>query len=192
MTGSTNHSEFEALLDYVRRNRGFDFTGYKRSSLMRRVNRRLQIVGIESYDSYLDYLEVHPEEFNYLFNTLLINITSFFRDQLAWEYIQTEILPRIIGDRDSNAPIRVWSAGCASGQEAYTMAIALTEVLGIDQFRERVKIYATDVDEEALNQARQAIYQERELAGLSPEQIQQFFERRTMTATPFVKICDER
>lgn len=176
MTGSTNHSEFEALLDYVRRNWGFDFTGYKRSSLMRRVNRRLQIVGIESYDSYLDYLEVHPEEFNYLFNTLLINITSFFRDQLAWEYIQTEILPRIIGDRDSNAPIRVWSAGCASGQEAYTMAIALTEVLGIDQFRERVKIYATDVDEEALNQARQAIYQERELAGLSPEQIQQFFE----------------
>lgn len=177
MTDSAHNSEFEALLDHVKRSRGFDFTGYKRSSLIRRVNKRMQAVGIEGYSNYLDYLEVHPEEFNHLFNTLLINVTSFFRDRSTWNYISSEILPRILVRKEPNEPIRVWSAGCASGEEAYTIAIVIAEIIGIDQFRERVKIYATDVDEEALNQARQAIYLERDLNELLPHQIEQFFEQ---------------
>jgi two-component system, chemotaxis family, CheB/CheR fusion protein len=169
--------EFEALLEYIKRSRGFDFTGYKRSSLMRRVNRRMQVVQIQDYSNYLDYLEVHPEEFSHLFNTLLINVTSFFRDRPTWDYLSSEIIPRILSRKDLKEPIRVWTAGCASGEEAYTIAIALADLMGAEQFRERVKIYATDVDEEALNQARQATYLSRELSGLTTQQIEEFFEQ---------------
>ncbi|WP_416668467.1 CheR family methyltransferase [Egbenema bharatensis] len=176
MTDSLN-TEFEALLDYVKRNRGFDFTGYKRSSLMRRVNKRMQTVEIEGYNHYLDYLEVHPEEFNHLFNTLLINVTSFFRDRSAWEHLEKEVLPPLLSAKAPNGPIRVWSAGCASGEEAYTIAMMLAELIGIEQFQERVKIYATDVDEDALNQARQATYPINQLKGLDDQQIEQYFEQ---------------
>lgn len=85
MSNSEHNPDFEALLEYVRLSRGFDFTGYKRSSLMRRVQKRMQAVEIESYTDYMDYLEVHPQEFVHLFNTILINVTSFFRDSSAWD-----------------------------------------------------------------------------------------------------------
>jgi len=76
--------QFDNLLYYLQQNRGFDFTGYKRPSLMRRVGKRMQMVNVDSFVDYLDYLEVHPEEFSQLFNTILINVTSFFRDPVAW------------------------------------------------------------------------------------------------------------
>ena len=177
MTNSSKNIEFEALLDYVKRSRGFDFAGYKRSSLMRRVNKRMQTINIEGYSNYLDYLEVHPEEFHFLFTTILINVTSFWRDRSAWDYVKDEIILRILANKEPNEAIRIWSAGCASGEEAYTISMMVAEVVGIDQFRERVKIYATDIDEEALGQARQAIYLQKDLTGLSSEQIEQFFEK---------------
>ena len=176
MSDAQKNSEFEALLNYIKRNRGFNFTGYKRSTLFRRVNKRMQNVEIEGYSNYLDYLEVHPQEFNHLFNTLLINVTSFFRDRLAWDYLSSEIIPRIMACKELSEPLRVWSAGCASGEEAYTIAIAIAQAIGVEQFRDRVKIYATDIDEEALNQARTATYQLRDLDGLNPDEIQEFFE----------------
>lgn len=176
MTESGN-PEFETLLNYIKRSRGFDFTGYKRTSLMRRVNRRMQTVGIQGYSHYLDYLEVHPEEFNLLFNTLLINVTAFFRDRPNWDYIASDIIPQILAAKQPYEPVRVWSAGCASGQEAYTLAILLAKALGVEQFRNRVKIYATDVDEDALNQARQATYGEQELEEVLPEEQASFFEQ---------------
>ncbi len=169
--------EIEALLEYIKQSRGFDFTGYKRPSLLRRINREMQTIGIEGYGDYLDYLEVHPEEFARLFNTLLINVTCFFRDRATWDYIYSDIIPRILAQKDSTEPIRIWTAGCASGQEAYTIAILLSEALGAKSFRDRVKIYATDVDEEALTQARHATYSARELTGLTLEQIEKFFEK---------------
>src|SRR5215212_5284836 len=145
----------EVLLDYLRRSRGFDFTGYKRTSLSRRIEKRMQAVGAEGYLGYLDDLEVDPEEFTHLFNTILINVTGFFRDPPAWAYLRAEILPLLAAERLDGEPIRVWSAGCASGEEAYTLAMAMAEALGPEAVREQVKIYATDVDEDALNQARQ-------------------------------------
>ena len=156
-------NQFENLLYYLQQNRGFDFTGYKRPSLMRRVRRRMQIVGVDSFVDYLDYLEVHPEEFSQLFNTILINVTSFYRDPAAWDYLGKEIIHRILQKKQPDESIRVWSAGCASGEEAYTAAMVLSEAMGIEIFRRKVKIYATDVDEEALNIARQASYAAKDL-----------------------------
>jgi len=135
------------------------------------------MVEIEGYDNYLDYLEVHPEEFNLLFNTLLINVTSFFRDRSVWDYIGSEIIAQIVARKEIGEPIRIWSAGCASGEEAYTIAMVVAEAIGMEQFRDRVKIYATDVDEEALSQARQATYLLKDLSGVLPPQLEQFFEQ---------------
>ncbi|MBN3873723.1 CheR family methyltransferase [Nostoc sp. JL33] len=176
MTSAEKDPEFENLLIYLRQNRGFDFTGYKRSSLMRRVSKRMQSFNIENFEQYLDYLEVHPEEFNYLFNTILINVTDFFRDSSAWEYIAEQILPNLIRNKKTSDQIRIWSAGCASGQEAYTLAILMAEILGAEEFRQRVKIYATDVDEDALNHARFAMYSAKDVQAVPDELRQKYFE----------------
>jgi two-component system CheB/CheR fusion protein len=168
--------DFEALLVYLKESRGFDFTGYKRSSLVRRVNRRMSQVGVADYPDYLDHLQVHPDEFTALFNTILINVTAFFRDPDAWEFLRTELLESLVAGRAPDAPIRIWSAGCASGEEAYTLAIVFAEALGLEAFRERVKIYATDVDEEQLTEARQATYNPQELQALPPGLAEKYFE----------------
>jgi two-component system CheB/CheR fusion protein len=169
--------DFEALLQFLQQSRGFDFTGYKRPSLERRVRRRMQTLQLAKFDDYRDYLEVHPDEFAQLFNTILINVTSFFRDEPAWEYLAREVLPKIVQARPNGGPVRAWSAGCATGQEAYSIAIALAEAMGDSEFRERVKIYATDVDEEALTQARHAAYGPAQIEGLSPARLERYFER---------------
>ena len=167
---------FEDLLEYLRRSRGFDFTGYKRSNLMRRVRKQMQAHEFEQFEDYLDYLQVHPEEFLPLFNTILINVTAFFRDSAAWKYLQQQALPRLLADKPANAHIRVWSAGCASGEEAYTLAMLFAEALGMEEFRQRVKIYATDVDEDALGMARQAVYSNHMLQPIPAPLREKYFE----------------
>ena len=166
---------FEDLLEFLKTSRGFDFTGYKRASLKRRISRRMQDVGISSVGAYLDHLQVHPDEFVDLFNTILINVTSFFRDPEHWDYLASEILPQFTGSGGGERPIRVWSAGCASGEEAYTVAMLLAEALGDESFRRRVKIYATDVDEEALDEGRRAVYDETALEPVPEEFRERYF-----------------
>jgi two-component system CheB/CheR fusion protein len=168
--------DFEALLTYVKEVRGFDFTGYKRSSLTRRVDRRMGQVQISGYPDYLDYLQVHPDEFTALFNTILINVTAFFRDPEAWEQLRTGVLEPLVAAKAPGTPIRLWSAGCASGEEAYTLAMLLCELLGTEDFRQRVKIYATDVDEEQLAEARQGSYGLKEIETVPPELLERYFE----------------
>ncbi len=167
---------FEELLGHLKEARGFDFTGYKRSSLMRRVNRRMAQVRIADYGDYLDHLQVHPDEFTALFNTILINVTSFFRDPEAWDHLREEVLEPMVAARPHDAPLRLWTAGCASGQEAYTLAMLLGEVLGPDGLRRRVKIYATDVDEEQLGEARHATYDTQAMAGVPQVLLHRYFE----------------
>ncbi|MGI8504000.1 MAG: CheR family methyltransferase [Hassallia sp.] len=176
MTPAEKDPAFESLLIYLRQSRGFDFTGYKRSTLMRRVQKRMQFLGLENYSDYLDYLEVYPDEFNLLFNTILINVTAFFRDASVWEFLHLQVLPNLIKSKADSEPIRIWSAGCASGEEAYTLAMLMVESLGTEQFRQRVKIYATDLDEEALSQSRQALYSAKDIQAVPPEFVAKYFE----------------
>jgi len=168
--------DVDALLEYLKRSRGFDFTGYKRASLERRIAKRMQMIGVPSFSEYTDHLEVHPEEFSVLFNTVLINVTSFFRDPSTWEFIAQTVVPELLSRRNDGQQIRVWSAGCASGEEAYTLAMIFAEAVGLDAFKEQVKIYATDVDEDALAKARQAAYSEREVADVPPPLLEKYFE----------------
>lgn len=174
--GGERNIAFERLLRYLKQNRGFDFTDYKRASLMRRVSKRMAEVGVEDFEEYQDYLEVHPEEFVDLFNTILINVTSFFRDKAAWDYLAQEIVPRILEAKTTNETIRIWSAGCASGEEAYSLAITMAEAIGLDACRRQVKIYATDVDEDDLEQARHGNYSDEAVEDLPKSLRQKYFD----------------
>jgi two-component system CheB/CheR fusion protein len=174
MTDAADSTDLEALLGYLQRTRGFDFTAYKRPSLLRRIQKRLDQVGIKQFAHYTDYLEVHPEEFANLFDVLLINVTAFFRDEPSWDYVRDEVLPSIVGGTQQ---IRIWSAGCASGEEPYSIAMLLADALGRDAFRDRVKIYATDMDDGALAEARAAIYTEKDVQVVPPPLRERYFVR---------------
>ncbi|WP_447983020.1 CheR family methyltransferase [Nitrospira sp. Nam74] len=169
--------QFNELLRYLKRTRGTELSGYKRPSLMRRIARRMEAVRIEGFDRYIDYLEVHPEEFNHLFNYLLINVTAFFRDPSAWDFLKESVLPKIIEGKQPHDMIRVWSAGCASGEEPYSVAMLLCELLGMEAFQKRVKIYASDVDQEALDQARMASFSSKGIGGIPPKLLQTYFDQ---------------
>jgi two-component system CheB/CheR fusion protein len=171
-----NDVGLQSLLEFLKRNRGFDFTGYKRSSLERRIRKRMNEEGVETYEDYQDHLEVTPDEFSELFDTILINVTGFYRDKPAWTYLSDEVVPQILEDVPAPEPIRVWSAACATGEEAYTLAMILAEALGEQDFRRRVKIYATDVDEDALARARQGGYARDSLKPLPPGHAEKYFE----------------
>jgi two-component system CheB/CheR fusion protein len=172
-----NDPEWAGLLRYLLDARGFDFHGYKPASLARRIRKRMESVKVDGFAAYQDFLESHPNEFATLFNTILINVTGFFRDPAAWEVVRSRAIPEILDHKSGTEMIRAWSAACATGEEAYTLAILLAEELGPGSFRERVKIYATDVDEEALDAARYGAYSARSLEAVPPELVEKYFER---------------
>ena len=171
-----NDADLEELLYFVRDSRGFDFTGYKRSSLTRRIRKRMADVGIDGYLDYRDLLETSAEEFHALFNTILINVTSFFRDAESWAYLQREVVPALLARIGPDEEIRVWSAGCSSGEEAYTLAIVFAEAIGVEQCVRRVKIYSTDVDDEALREARTGTYPAKSLEAVGEPLRAKYFE----------------
>ena len=168
--------EFEALLVYLRDQRGADFTGYKRPSLTRLVHRRMRTAGVDTYADYVDLLQVEPSELSALLDVLLINVTAVFRDPGAWAELAESLLPEALSRLDPTEPIRVWSAACATGEEAYSLAMLLHSLLGDEAYRRRVKIYATDIDERALAVARLGRYSAEALEGLSPAQRDTYFE----------------
>jgi two-component system CheB/CheR fusion protein len=171
-----NERDFNELLLMLKETRGLDLTGYKPATLMRRVRRRMDALSLESFAEYRDYLELEPDEFTQLFDSLLINVTSFFRDPPAWTELQRKVIPELLASKPPNRPLRLWSAGCATGEEAYTLAIVMAEALGPDAFCERAKIYATDLDEDALQQARTGSYTDKQLADLPDEYRKKYFE----------------
>jgi two-component system CheB/CheR fusion protein len=168
---------FENLIRYIQEGRGIDFRGYKRTSLRRRIALRMEHLHVETFVDYHAFLEAHPQEFIDLLNTVLINVTSFFRDADAWDTLKTQVLPQLVAPGRDRDQLRLWSVGCATGQEPYSLAMLLCERLGAEQFNRRVKIYATDLDEAALNTARHAAYLPREVTGVPEAFLSKYFER---------------
>ena len=168
---------FEALLHYIQESRGLDFRGYKRTSLRRRIMLRMEGLGVDDFGVYQSHLEADPGEFELLLNTVLINVTSFFRDTEAWDVLREQVVPAMIAAAEPDKPIRVWSVGCASGEEPYSIAMLLAEALGVANFCQRVKIYATDLDEEALKSARLATYTPREVENVPAPLLDTYFDR---------------
>src|SRR5215472_2407581 len=163
------------LLQELAEQRGFDFRGYKKTTLERRFRRRMFQLNLGSYADYGEYISQHPDEINELLSTILINVTEFFRDPPAWEILRHEILPPILRRVKPGHSFRAWSAGCASGEEAYSVAMLLAEYFGsrIQDFD--IKIYATDIDEDALNTARRGEYSVEALRRVRPEWREKYF-----------------
>ncbi|MDX2213147.1 MAG: protein-glutamate O-methyltransferase CheR [Oculatellaceae cyanobacterium bins.114] len=168
--------QLEKLLIYLKQVHQIDLTGYKRPSLLRRTQLRMQQVGVECYQDYFDQLQQQPDEVTHLVNTVLVNFTCFFRDRPVWDYLINHVIPHIITSKAPNEPIRIWSAGCASGEEAYSLAMLLAEMLGPEQFLQRVRIYGTDVDQDAIRQAHKGCYSAAVAEEIPPVLLGRYFE----------------
>lgn len=171
----TDDGELDALLEQIFRERKFDFRDYKRPSLKRRIKKRLDANQILTYSEYAKFLDEHPDEYVKLFDTLLINVTEFFRDPDAWEVIEREVLPDILSKKEKGDSIRIWSSGCASGEEPYSIGILLAESFGDSISDYEIKIYATDIDENALTEARKGVYKSEKLTMIGPERLKNYF-----------------
>jgi two-component system CheB/CheR fusion protein len=161
----------------LRKVSGNDLGAYKRPTLLRRIRRRMALADIERIQEYASHLESHPAEVQSLYQDLLIGVTSFFRDLPAVEALVRDIFPKLIKDRPAEASLRIWVPGCSSGEEVYTLAICLLELLGGTAANPSVQIFGTDVSEAAVAKARAGIYPEKIAGDVSPERLARFFTR---------------
>ncbi|MFN2381148.1 MAG: CheR family methyltransferase, partial [Guyparkeria sp.] len=174
---STEVDATDRLLARLEEQRGTDFSDYKKGTLFRRLQRRLVATGCADVDAYLDYVEQHPEELDALAKEILVSVTSFFRDPQAFEALTKEVEQIVQEASEADREIRVWVAGCATGEEAYSVAILFDEAFDQVAHRLPVQIFATDIDSEALTTARRGTYPAEALAMLPPGRVTRHFER---------------
>jgi len=168
-------SGLNRILLLLRSVTGNDFSLYKKTTIGRRIERRMAQHDINDIEVYADHLRMHPPEVHALFRELLINVTSFFRDPKAFDALQQDILPTLLAGRPDGHVIRVWVAGCASGEEAYSIAILLREYMDQSHREFRVQLYATDLDEESIATARAGRYPPNIAHDITPERLHRFF-----------------
>ena len=159
----------------VRARTGRDFTNYKLSTIMRRLQRRMQMVQIEQLDDYLEYLRQNPDEVHSLADDFLVNVTNFFRDTHVFEHLEKEIIPNLFKDRDPSEQVRVWSVGCATGEEAYSLAILLMETASQMEAPPSIQVFATDLHQQSLKKGREGFYPGDIKADVNPERLRRFF-----------------
>jgi two-component system CheB/CheR fusion protein len=165
-----------AICTVLRDRTGHDFTGYKDGTFFRRVQRRIQVLHLAGgVDAYVAYLSAHDDEAGLLFRDLLISVTGFFRDPEAFGALEQRVIPALLEGRGADDTLRVWVPGCATGEEAYSLAILLREALDARPNGPRAQIFATDIDEAALGVARSGRYPAQMLASLSPERLSRHF-----------------
>ena len=170
-------SGLNQILLQIRNATGHDFSLYKKSTVRRRVERRMTLHHIEEMTDYAHFLKENPGEVQMLFKELLINVTNFFRDPEAFVMLKSEILPSLLTDKPDDYVFRVWVAGCASGEEAYSIAILLCEIMDETRKEFRVQIYATDLDDDVIVEARNGDYPHNIAQDVSPERLERFFIR---------------
>jgi len=170
-------TDFRAFLEKLSARYNFDFREYKEASLARRIRARMSQVHVDSFAAYSNLLDTNPNEHVTLFNTILINVTTFFRDSEAWKALAEDVIPRLVDEAGDSRSLRIWSAGCSSGEEPYTIAMLLAEHLGEAANNYTVKIYGTDIDEEALTAARHAVYRTEQLKDIPDRLVDRYFTR---------------
>ena len=165
----------QKIVGLIRTRTGHDFSNYKQTTIRRRIERRLAVHRLERLETYMAYLEKTPAEIDILFKDLLIGVTSFFRDSQAFEVLKDKVIPSLVKNQGNDAPLRIWIAGCATGEEAYSLAILFAEALSEQRKQLNVQIFACDIDIEAIEVARAAIYPDSIAADVSPERLDRFF-----------------
>lgn len=164
----------QAICTLLRAEVGHDFSQYKEKTLVRRIQRRMQVVQIDGVAGYIDYLKQTPRELDNLFRELLIGVTEFFRDPEAFEALQTLAIPSLLEGRSAADTLRVWTPACATGEEAYSIAISLAEAIAARRGGPKVQIFATDIDDRAINAARAGRFRA-PLPGVSAERLERWF-----------------
>lgn len=154
---------------------GVDFSRYKPNTLDRRIQRRMLLYKLEQLEEYAQYLQAHPPEVKALFEEILIHVTSFFRDPEAFELLKERVFPTIVQNKSAEFQIRIWVAGCSTGEEVYSLAISLLEFLADKATQPPIQIFATDISEQAIDKARAGIYPENQMVEVSPERRRRFF-----------------
>ncbi len=165
------------ILMILRKATGVDFTNYRQTTIRRRIARRMALKKVESVRRYLESLRQEPEEVLALYEDILITVTAFFRDPDVFKTLKGRVFPGILKDRPANLPIRIWVPGCSTGEEVYSIAITLFEVLQGAERNPPVQIFATDVSESAIERARSGVYLENAVADMSPERLKRFFSK---------------
>ena len=170
-------SALEKAIILLRTHTGHDFSLYKKNTFYRRIERRMGIHQITKIADYVRYLQENSQELDLLFKELLIGVTSFFRDPACWEELRKRILPALIASRPDGHVLRAWVPGCSTGEEAYSLAMVFKEVIEKLKSRKRVtlQVFATDLDKDAIDKARQGVYPENISADVSPQQMSRFF-----------------
>jgi chemotaxis protein methyltransferase CheR len=168
------NTAFQKIKRMVHDSAGVSCSGYRDEYLKRRFEIRLKATGANTYAKYIIYLRKNPGEFSNLLNDLTINYTNFFRDSDVYVYLEKILLPKLF---QSKNPVRIWSAGCASGEEPYSLSILVHKVLGRTIGNHSVAIFASDIDKDALSKAKQGDYQPRQLSALDQPLIDQFFTK---------------
>jgi two-component system, chemotaxis family, CheB/CheR fusion protein len=167
----------DQLLGFLRARSGQDFRTYKPATVLRRVNRRMSLNNVTRLGDYIELLRVKPDEVQALLRDLLINVTSFFRDEEAWTTLGEVVIAQLVADRATDTSLRVWVPGCATGEEAYSIAMLLTERAEAAHKQFDVKVFASDILDDNLNVARAGVYPGASVEMLPPERIRRFFEK---------------
>jgi two-component system CheB/CheR fusion protein len=172
---STRNRELERILEKIADARSFDFRNYKRATLFRRISRRMHDRGASTLVEYSALLDRDASEFDTLIGSMLIKVTSFFRDQEVWDQLSSKALPQMLADKRREEDIRAWCAGCATGEEAYTLALALADALGASFHNLDVKVFGTDVDEKAIAFARRGHYAAAQVKQVPERLLREYF-----------------
>ncbi len=164
---------FQRLKKNLQEKVGVNFSGYRDEYLKRRINIRLRATNNETLGRYLQYLAKNPDEYQVLLNEITVNYTTFMRDNDVYHYLEYQVLPKIF----QKTPVRIWSAGCASGEEPYSLAILTHKILGDKLANHNVTIYASDIDKDALSKAAKGEYQEKQVQSLNGLIVDNYFTK---------------
>lgn len=174
---SEQQDTLQRILTLLQSRTNHDFRQYKQSTVLRRIQRRMQLNGYETLGGYLPFLRQDTEEASALFSDLLIGVTNFFRDEESWQALEREVIPQLFAGKDSHAAVRVWSVGCSTGEEAYSLAMLLLAHASTLDERPRIQVFATDLEDVALARAREGLYPEAISTDVSAERLERFFTK---------------
>jgi two-component system CheB/CheR fusion protein len=164
----------DKLVNTIKEHFGTDLSGYKQTVLSRQVHSRMRLLGLFDFEDYADYLKLHADEHSVFLELLHTGVTDFFRDPGEWDFLSQEIVPAILEEHGSE-PIRIWCVGCSTGQEAYSLAMVFANALGLDDLSNRLCIFATDINESALNKAMSGSYCARDVGSIEQRDLDNYF-----------------
>ncbi|MBI6614589.1 PAS domain S-box protein [Pseudomonas simiae] len=169
------------ILIQLRAITGHDFKHYKRATVLRRIERRLQVTAQPDLAAYYNFLQGHPDETEALLGDMLIGVTNFFRDREAFEALERDVIPNLVKSLEDSVPhreqVRIWSAGCSTGEEAYSLAMLVAEQLALDASGAKMQVFATDIDERAITHGRNGVYPEAIITDVPPPRLRQYFAK---------------